>query len=104
MGEGLALQNDNPAHTSPTLPAVLMVTVVWLGCLIVFNLVDYAPLPAWFIITFSASFGIAAGYATWFFFKRSSERRREKLAAQYRLDQEVETRRKLEDARRAGLI
>ena len=104
MEEGLLLQNSNPAHTSATLPAVLMVAVVWLGCLIVFNLIDYSPLPEWLIVTFSAVFGISAGYATKHFFKRLSERRREKLAAQYRADQDAETRRKMAEAREAGLI
>lgn len=104
IGEGLALQNDNPAHTAPTLPAVMMVSLVWLICLIIFNLVDYAPLPTGLVIAFSAILGVTTGLLTRHFFKRLTERNREKFAAQYRATQEAETRRKLEEARKAGII
>jgi len=104
LEEGLLIQNRNPRHTVSTFPAVMMVCVTWMTCFVVFNIVDYAPVPGWLVLFSSFFLGLLSGWLMWSFLKGLSYRRRAELAAQYRADQEAETQRKLEVARKAGII
>lgn len=104
LDEATPRQFEDSRNPSALMPGVAVCVIVWFGGLTAFGFRDWGPLPLFVKVALVLLAGLLAGLFVSLALKRAQRRKASKMAEAQRKFQEAETRRKLEEARKIGII